>query len=284
MLLILDLRWVSNATLGDAALVLCTYHYTHKTISEPNFIIFWIAQQFTYGVVSEGFFCGKFAEFLRKFCRKYVLLRQERVRKFCGKFAQILWKFAENFLEWPLPERPHKCIAELLGGRFGTANRLILANCSRVSRTEPLSCESRFGGRTSLFLNYLVDVSDILNFFLLREGEEFPVGAWAMLGSSDEGVSPRIQQRECLPSLLSGSWRPGVPDKAPKVRKGASSRGPVNREVQTVNWDAGKKGAVETGVKRGLKKGHKPWIRGKKGAQTVNPNREGLNREVQTVN
>ena len=56
----------------------------------------------------------------------------------------------------------------------------------------------------------------------------------------------------------------------------------VNREVQTVNWEAGKKGAVETGVKSGLKKGinreleakkaHKPWIR------------EGLNREVQTVN
>ena len=36
----------------------------------------------------------------------------------------------------------------------------------------------------------------------------------------------------------------------------------VNREVQTVNWEAGKKGAVETGVKRGLKKAHKPWIRG----------------------
>ena len=48
------------------------------------------------------------------------------------------------------------------------------------------------------------------------------------------------------------------------------SRGRVNREVQTVNWGAGKKGAVETGVKSGLKKAHKPWIRGKKGAQTVN--------------
>ena len=48
------------------------------------------------------------------------------------------------------------------------------------------------------------------------------------------------------------------------------SRGRINREVQTVNWEAGKKGAVETGVKKGLKKAHKPWIRGKKGAQTVN--------------
>ena len=48
------------------------------------------------------------------------------------------------------------------------------------------------------------------------------------------------------------------------------SRGRVNREVQTVNWEAGTKGAVETGVKSGLKKAHKPWIRGKKDAQTVN--------------
>ena len=50
----------------------------------------------------------------------------------------------------------------------------------------------------------------------------------------------------------------------------SSARRRVNREVQTVNWEAGKKGAVETGVKSGLKKAHKPWIRGKKGAQTVN--------------
>ena len=42
-----------------------------------------------------------------------------------------------------------------------------------------------------------------------------------------------------------------------------NDRGHVNREVQTVNWEAGKKGAVETGVKSGLKKAHKLWIRGK---------------------
>ena len=48
------------------------------------------------------------------------------------------------------------------------------------------------------------------------------------------------------------------------------SRGRVNREAQTVNWEAGKEGAAETGVKSGVKKAHKPWIRGKKGAQTVN--------------
>ena len=58
-----------------------------------------------------------------------------------------------------------------------------------------------------------------------------------------------------------------------------SVRRRVNREVQTVNWEAGQEGAVETGVKRGLKKAHKPWIRGNNSAQTVNQGRE-----VQTVN
>ena len=47
------------------------------------------------------------------------------------------------------------------------------------------------------------------------------------------------------------------------------SRGRVNHEVQTVNWEAGKEGAAETAVKRGLKKAHKSWIRGKKSAQTM---------------
>ena len=32
----------------------------------------------------------------------------------------------------------------------------------------------------------------------------------------------------------------------------------ANREVQTVNSEGGGEGAVETGVKRGLKKAHKP--------------------------
>ena len=56
--------------------------------------------------------CGNSAEILRKVHGQYVLLRQERVRKFCGKFAEISQKFAENFLQWPLPERPHKCSAD----------------------------------------------------------------------------------------------------------------------------------------------------------------------------
>ena len=149
-------------------------------------------QQLTYRVISEGVFCGKFAEILRKFVdiRKeyiprgpkdqknsrfrsrlkisiekwkfrashpprpyffvgeietsrlkfsseiknfdrdqkfrsrsnffdrwalWVLLRQERVRKFCGKFAEISRNFAENFRQWPLPERPQKWIAEASG-------------------------------------------------------------------------------------------------------------------------------------------------------------------------
>ena len=56
----------------------------------------------------------------------------------------------------------------------------------------------------------------------------------------------------------------------------------VNREVQTVNWEAGQEGAVETGVKRGLKSridreleakiAHKPWIM--EGAKPWSANRE----------
>ena len=40
--------------------------------------------------------------------------------------------------------------------------------------------------------------------------------------------------------------------------------------MQTVNWEGGGEGAVARGVKSSLKKAHKPWIRGTKGAQTVN--------------
>ena len=73
---------------------------------------------------------------------------------------------------------------------------------------------------------------------------------------------------------LSRAVLESVPENGSVRRVGSqgkcTSRGRVNREVQTVNWEAGKKGAVETGVKSGLKKAHKPWIRGKKGAQTVN--------------
>ena len=68
------------------------------------------SQQLPYGVVSEGFFCGEFAEFLwkvRGIFKKYVLLRQEKVQKFCGKLRKfrgsprkMFWrKSAENVLQ-----------------------------------------------------------------------------------------------------------------------------------------------------------------------------------------
>ena len=51
---------------------------------------------------------------------------------------------------------------------------------------------------------------------------------------------------------------------------GVERLGHWDREVQTVNWEAGKEGVAEAGVKTGQKKAHKPWIRGKNSAQTVN--------------
>ena len=48
-------------------------------------------------------FCGKFAENLRKFAKKYILLRQERVRKVCGKSCGICAKFCCND---PFPDDP----------------------------------------------------------------------------------------------------------------------------------------------------------------------------------
>ena len=55
--------------------------------------------------------CGNSAENLRKFCRKYVSLRQERVRKFCGKFADISRRLRKIFCNDPFPNDP---ISELL--------------------------------------------------------------------------------------------------------------------------------------------------------------------------
>ena len=42
-------------------------------------------QQFTYGVISEGFFCGKFAEILQKIRGKYVASGKSE----CGNFAEL---------------------------------------------------------------------------------------------------------------------------------------------------------------------------------------------------
>ena len=52
-------------------------------------------------------------------------------------------------------------------------------------------------------------------------------------------------------------------------------------KVQTVRWEAGKEGAAETGVKRGLKRQHKPWTRAKIAHKPWIS--EVLNREVQAV-
>ena len=55
------------------------------------------------GSLAKGFLrkvCGNSAENSRKFAKKCVLLRQERVRKLCGKFAEISRKFfSENVLQ-----------------------------------------------------------------------------------------------------------------------------------------------------------------------------------------
>ena len=87
----------------------------------------------------------------------------------------------------------------------------------------------------------------------------WPTGAQCRERPRQRGVS----EIECSSGCLQG------PSTARTLRfQGA--RGRANREVQTVNLYAGKKGAVETGVKSSLKKAHTPSIRGKKGAQTVN--------------
>ena len=81
---------------------------------------------------------GVFAESLRKFCgnsaessRTIRFIAPGKGAEFCGKFAEISRKFAENFLQWPLPERPHKCSADnnistmfsCLAGPFGFLRR-----------------------------------------------------------------------------------------------------------------------------------------------------------------
>ena len=62
------------------------------------------------GSLAKGFLrkvCRNSAENSAETCKKYVLLRQERVRKFCGKFAEI-------FLEWTPSGFPNDPISELL--------------------------------------------------------------------------------------------------------------------------------------------------------------------------
>ena len=50
--------------------------------------------------------CGNSAEILAEICKKYVSLRQERVRKFCGKFAEISRRLRKIFCNDPFPNDP----------------------------------------------------------------------------------------------------------------------------------------------------------------------------------
>ena len=76
-------------------------------------------QQHTYGVVSEGFFCGTFcgnsAEHLRKLAQMWFIVPGKSVeipRRLQTFLAEIRTTLVENCLQWPLPERPHKWIAD----------------------------------------------------------------------------------------------------------------------------------------------------------------------------
>ena len=82
-----------------------------KKVSREEFGILEV-QQFTCGVVSEGFF----AESLRNFCGKFAEFCKEMRVIAPGQGTESLRKFRGNlqksFLQWPLPERPHKRIVE----------------------------------------------------------------------------------------------------------------------------------------------------------------------------
>ena len=61
------------------------------------------------GLLAPFFFC------LRKLRGNLQNIRFYCVRKGCGKLAEIAWKLAENFLQWPPPERPRtKWIVDVL--------------------------------------------------------------------------------------------------------------------------------------------------------------------------
>ena len=81
-------------------------------------------------------------------------------------------------------------------------------------------------------------------------GESMLWSPWSLLPNYEKPWETASIGRNLLPSIF--------------------TRERVNREVQTVNWEVGKEGAVETGVKSSLQRAHKPWIRGQNGAQTVN--------------
>ena len=76
-------------------------------------------KEFTYVVVSEGVF----AEILRKvywYLQKCRFIASGKRAEILRKVAEISRKCAETFLQWPLPERPHKWIADKLTAEFPT--------------------------------------------------------------------------------------------------------------------------------------------------------------------
>ena len=94
----------THAKMGRTAQVFAAQRGTHRHLVVRRFICW----QFTYGVVSEGFFsrkfCGNSAEILRKFAKK-IGQKLRFPRKQGGNSAEISRKM---FLQWPLPEQPHK--------------------------------------------------------------------------------------------------------------------------------------------------------------------------------
>ena len=105
----------------------------------------------------------------------------------------------------------------------------------------------------------------------------FPCFVLCWIGMETEGLVD-YQGRAGIISIVQRNLRPVIFGVDHRVltrqfpvfgRQSCKARGRTNSEVQTVNWEGGGEGAVERGVKSSLKKAHKPWIRGKKGAQTV---------------
>ena len=106
-------------------------------------------QRFTYGIVSEGLFVEYFAEILRNILRGY-LQKIERVRKFCRKIVELSCKFSDKFLQRPVPERPHKWIAERRAPGVSSVSLFapVFANtCAQLQPTPP--CKITYANKES---------------------------------------------------------------------------------------------------------------------------------------
>ena len=151
-------------------------------------------QQFTYGVVSEGVV----AESLRKFCGNLQEIRfiasgkgAEILRKVCGNFVEI----AENFLQWPLPERPHKWTADMLGPQ----KKSVCASFPGKGRKEGIHinfCRRIFGGQNLKGVPngpFSATKSSVYCFFLpLNILWRFAFEAWS---------SPQVRPLKCTINL-----------------------------------------------------------------------------------